>query len=77
VGVIVKESEEFVLELWELLLAGESSIVFHIIVHQVDAFGFEKLTQFGVLMDEVSQMHFIDLGVKSLVSDSGPEQHPR
>lgn len=76
-GVIVKEAEEFILELWELLLAGESRIVFHIVVHQVDALGLKKLAQFGVLMDDVSQMDFVDFGVKGLVSDSGPKQHPR
>ena len=75
-GVVVEESEELVLELWEFLLAWESLIVLHIVVHQVDGFGFEKLADFRVVMDDISQMELVEAGVGGLVSDSGPEEHP-
>lgn len=75
-SVVVKESEELVLELGELLLTGEPSVVFHIVVHQVDSLGFEERAELGVLVDDVAQMDFVDLGVEGLVSDSGPEEHP-
>jgi len=44
VGIVVEESEEFVLEFREFLLARESSIIFHIIVEEMNCFWFEKLS---------------------------------
>lgn len=42
----------------------------------MDGFGLEESSQLGVLMDDIAQVHFIDFGVSSLVSDAGPEEHP-
>jgi hypothetical protein len=42
----------------------------------VDGFDFEELTYLRVLVDDVSQMHLVDLGVDGFVSYSGPEEHP-
>jgi hypothetical protein len=44
VGIVVEESEEFVLEFREFLITRESSIVFQIIVKEMDGFWFEKLS---------------------------------
>ena len=44
VGVVVEKPEEFVLELGELLLAGEACIVFHVVVEEMDGFWFEELS---------------------------------
>ena len=75
-SVVVEESEELVLELGEFLLAWESLIVLHIVVHQVDGFGFEKLSDFRVVMNDISQMELVEAGVSGLVPNSGPEEHP-
>ena len=75
-SIVVEESEEFVLELGEFLFAREPLIIFHVIVHQVDGFGFEKLSDFRVVMDNISQMELVEAGVGGLVPNSGPEEHP-
>jgi hypothetical protein len=77
VGVVVEEPEKFVLKLGEFLLAGEASVVFHVVVQEVDGLGFEESSQLGVLVDYVSQMDFVDVGVVGAVSQPGPEEHPR
>jgi hypothetical protein len=76
VGVVVEESEEFVLEFGEFLLARESSIILEVVVEQMDCLCLEKGADFGVLMDDISEVHFINIGVESSVSDSCPEEHP-
>lgn len=75
-SVVVEESEEFVLELWEFLVAGESGVILHVVVKQMDGFWLEEGSQLRVLVDYVSQMDFVDVRIKSAVSDSGPEEHP-
>lgn len=76
VCVVVEEAEELVLELRELLLAGEATVVFEVVVQQMDGFGLEECAQLGVLVDDISEVHFIDIGVEGAISESGPEEHP-
>jgi len=76
VSVVVKEAEELVIELGEFALAGESSIVFHVVIQKMNSFGLEQSSQFRVFMDDVAKVNFVDFGVEGLVSDTGPEEHP-
>ncbi len=75
-GVIVEKSEEFVLEFREFLLTRETKIIFHIVVQKMNSFWFEKCTNFWILVDDVSKMNLVNIGVKGSVSESGPEEHP-
>lgn len=76
VCVVVEEAEELVLELRELLVGGEAGVVFEIVVQEMDGFRLEECAQLGVLVDDISEVHFIDIGVEGAVSESGPEEHP-
>jgi hypothetical protein len=76
VAVVAEESEELVLELRELLLARIALVPFHVVVKEVDRFGFEEFSDFGVLVDYVAEVHLVDLRVDGFVSESGPEEHP-
>ena len=71
--VVVEEPEELVLELWELLLLREATVVLEVIVKQVDGFWFEKRAQLRVLVDDVPKVHFVEVGVEGAIADSGPE----
>ena len=76
VGVVVKEPEEGVLELWELFLTGEACVVLHVIVHKVDALWFEKGSYFFVLVNNIPKVDLAVVRVNSLISASSPEEHP-
>lgn len=76
-GVVVEEPEELVLELREFLLAGETSVVLEVVVEQVDSFWLEKCSKLRVLVNDVPQVHFVEVGVNSAIANSGPEKHPR
>ncbi len=72
-GIAVEKSPELVLELGEFLLAWVTCVPFDVIVEYVNRFWLEKLTQFSILVNEVSQPHFLDVRVDALVSQSGVE----
>lgn len=72
-GVAVEESPELVLELREFLLTWVSLVPFDVVVQHVNRLWFEKLAQFRVLVDEIPEPHFLDVGVNALVSHSGVE----
>lgn len=76
VGVVIEEAEEPVLELGELLLAGQAGVVLQVVVQQVDGFRLEEGAQLRVVVDDVAQVHLVDLGVQGSVTHSRPEQHP-
>ena len=76
VGVVVEEAEELVLELWEFLLIGEAGVVLEVVVEKVNGLRLEKGTQLGIVVDDIPEMHLIDVGIEGSVSDSGPEEHP-
>jgi len=54
VSVVVEKPEKFVLELWELLLTREASIILGVIVEKMNCFWFEKCSDFRILMNDVS-----------------------
>jgi len=76
-SIVVEESEVSVLELGELFFTGVASIILQFIVQKVDWLWFEKGSNFRILMDDISQMYFVDIRIESFVSNSGPEKHPR
>lgn len=75
-SIVVEEAEELVLELRELLLTGEASIIFEVVVQEIDSFRLEQCAQLGILVDDISEVDFIQIGVEGTVSESGPEEHP-
>ena len=75
-SIVVEEAEELVLELRELLLTGEASIIFEVGVQEMDSFRLEQCAQLGILVDDISEVDFIQIGVEGTVSESGPEEHP-
>lgn len=75
-SIVVEEAEELVLELRELLLTGEASIIFEVVVQEMDSFRLEQCAQLGILVDDISEVDFIQIGVEGTVSESGPEEHP-
>ena len=75
-SIVVEETEELVLELRELLLTGEASIIFEVVVQEMDSFRLEQCAQLGILVDDISEVDFIQIGVEGTVSESGPEEHP-
>ena len=74
--VIVKESEEGVLELWEFSFVRHSFVPGELIVQEMNAFRLEKRSNFRVLVDDITKMHFINFWIYTLVTNTGPEQHP-
>lgn len=76
VSVVVEKSEKFVFEFREFLLTRETKVIFHIVVQKMNSFCFEKCTDFWILVDDVSKINLVNIGVKSFVSESGPEEHP-
>jgi hypothetical protein len=75
-SIIVKESEKFVLEFREFFFIGEASIILHIIIKKMDGLWFEKSSQFRILMNNISQVYLVNIGIVGSVSDSGPKEHP-
>lgn len=69
----VEESPEFVLEFWEFLFAWVTLIPFDIVIKNVDGFWFEEFSQLFILMNHISDPHFFNIGVDTLVSKSGVE----
>ena len=69
-GVAVEKSPKPVLELRELLLTWVSLVPFNVVIQHVNGFRFKKFAKFRVLVDHVSQPHFLDVGVDALVSES-------
>lgn len=74
--VIVEESEESIFKFWEFFLTGETLIIFHIIVEEMDGLGFKEFSDFWVLVNNVAKVYFIDVWINGFVSYSGPKKHP-
>ena len=53
------------------------SVEFAVIVDNMHGFFGEELGEFGVLVQHISQIGFLEIGVQSSVSKSGVEQEPR
>jgi hypothetical protein len=73
VSIRVEESPEFVLELWEFLFTWVSLIPFDIVIQNMDGFRFEKFTKLCILMNHISDPHLFNIGVNTLISESGVE----
>lgn len=76
-SIIVKESEKSILELGKFFVTRKSIIILEIVVKQMNGLWFEERCNFCVLVDDISQVDLIDLGIESSVSDPCPEEHPR
>ena len=74
-SIVIEKSEEFIFEFGEFLFAGESLVIFNIVVEEMDGFRLEEGSNFGVLMDDITKVDFIDFRVNCFVSNSGPEEH--
>ena len=74
--VVAEKSEEFVFELRVFGLVRISLVPFHIVVQKMDGFRLEELSNFRIIMEDVSEMYFIDFRIDGFVSQSGPEEHP-
>ena len=74
--VIVKESEEGVLELWELSFVRHSFVPGELIIQKMNAFRLKKRPDFRVLVDDITEMNFIDFWIYTPVTNTGPEEHP-
>lgn len=72
-GIAVEKSPELVLELGEFLLTWVTCVPFDVVVQYVNRFWLEQLAQFRILVNEVSEPHFLDVRVDALVSQSGVE----
>lgn len=65
-----------------VVVFGEFNVVdffveFTVVVDDMHGFFSEKLGKFGVLVQHISQIGFLEIGVQSSVSKSGVEQEPR
>lgn len=64
-----------------VVIFGEFNVVdffveFTVVVNDMHGFFSEKLGKFGVLVQHISQIGFLEIGVQSSVSKSGVEQEP-
>jgi hypothetical protein len=75
-GVGVEEFPGSVVIFGELDVV-DFSVEFTVIVDDMHGFFGEKLGEFGVLVQHISQIGFLEIGVQSSVSKSGVEQEPR
>lgn len=75
-GISVEESEKSVLEFREFLLVRESIIVLKVVIEQMNGLGFKKCSNFWILMNDIAKVDLVNIGIKSSISDSGPEEHP-
>jgi len=53
------------------------SVEFAVVVNDMHGFFSEKFGEFGVLVQHISQISFLEIGVQSLISESGVEEEPR
>lgn len=53
------------------------SVEFAVVVDDMHGFFGEELGEFGILVQHISQIGFLKIGVQSSVSKSGVEQEPR
>jgi hypothetical protein len=53
------------------------SVEFAVVIDDMHGFFGEELGKFGVLVQHISQIGFLEIGVQSSVSKSGVEQEPR
>lgn len=70
-GVGVEELPDLVLVFRELSSIKVTGEVFEIVIKNVDGFFREVLGDFGILVDHISQVGFLEIRVKSLISNSG------
>ena len=75
-GISVEELPRSVVIFGELDVV-DFSIEFAVIIDDMHGFFSEKLGEFGVLVQHISQISFLEIGVQSLISESGVEEEPR
>jgi len=73
VSISVEESPELIFEFWELLFTWVALIPFDIVIKNVNSFRFEELAQLFILMNHISDPHFFNIWINTLVSKSGIE----
>jgi len=71
-SVRVEEFPDFVVVFGELFVVNVS-VIFELVVQNVDGFFLEELSNFGVVVDHFSQVSFLHVRVKGSVSESGIE----
>lgn len=76
-GISVEEAPCSVLVFWEFLGIWEAWDVLAVIVKDVDGLLLEQFGDFLVLVDHVSQVSLLEVGVEGSVSESGVTKEPR
>jgi hypothetical protein len=67
-SITIEEPPEFVFEFREFCFTRITLIPLNIMIQNVNCFRFEKLTEFFVLVNKISQPHLFDVGVNTFVS---------
>lgn len=59
-----------VVELGELLGAGIAAVILALVIEDMDGFIFEELGDLRILVDDVSEIGFLEVGITDFVSDA-------
>ena len=69
----VEESPQFASVLGELGVIGNTAVVLQVVIQNMDGFRGEQLGNLCILVDHISQIGLLDIGILTSVSDSGVE----